>query len=219
MKISFALVFVTLFCFTASADRCNEHEAYLAELLLSLEHDTAPLRAVDDRSSRHVLPTVSEGFAISLSERFVNTIISRNIEHEALKRFTFFMRPGGFVIDGLFYLEMLDLEIPFTVNGIMRIKPPSSILLDVKEAKIWQEGSLPTHIIIDRVINLLLDNSKDAGLTEYVYVSYESVSVRGYDRYGRIIIIPRLANLAPTLANLQLTHARLYEKSLLVRGR
>ncbi|MGM0607323.1 MAG: hypothetical protein ACQESP_02765 [Candidatus Muiribacteriota bacterium] len=215
MKKTFIFLVIVALAFTGSAyERSHQHQDYLDSILdpVSIRRDADISRL----SRTDTVRNIGDGFMLGFSENFLNAIVHKHVEHEALKDFNLYFRDGVFVIDGVIYFDLLDLDIPFTVHGNFQVPRDNSLYLDIAEAKVWEEGNLPTHVLLEKVIEFVADNTE---ISKFIYLGYESVSARRYDEYGRIIIIPKLEDIAPNIPDITITDINTFFEEIIIKGK
>ncbi|MCK9225862.1 MAG: hypothetical protein M0R46_16780 [Candidatus Muirbacterium halophilum] len=201
--------FAMISSFASSMDRT----IYLEQLL---SEPAANSRSItrDDIGTRAGL-TSNEGFAVTFSEIFINTILKQKVSDEFIKDIKLYFRQDKYVIDGIIYFEMLELDIPFTVTGKVTVPAKNVISLDVKEMKVWSEGSLPTDKILSKVVKYLNNNRT---LNDYLTLSYETVANR-YENFGRIKLAPKLKEMLPSLPDIGISGVSTANEEIIIKGK
>jgi hypothetical protein len=201
--------FAMISSFAGSMDRAVYLEQLLSEPVVNSRNITRD--AIDTRAGL----TSNDGFAVTFSEVFINTILKQKVADEMIKDLKLYFRQGKYVVDGTLYFEMLDLDIPFTVTGSVSVPAKNIISLDVKEMKVWSEGNLPTDKIISKVVKYLNNNRT---LNQYVEMTYEAVPNR-YESFGRIKLAPKLKDMLPSLPNIGISAVSTSNEEITVKGK
>ena len=211
-KMLIMLVMVFTVTATFGYQMSQEHINFLENALNNYSFTRSANVGVDRNSFKNNL---DGGFLIGFSETFINSIISKHVQHEALKKFDLYLRDGSYVIDAVIYFDLLDLDIPLTIVGSFDVPTRNNIYMDVKEAKVWAEGNLPTHTILEKVIDFI---GKNTEISKFVHVGFEAVSTR-YNQFGRIILVPRLKDIAPSIPDINITGARTFNEEIVIKGK
>lgn len=157
---------------------------------------------------------ISYGVKFTITESLLNKIKSIYAKHPALRKFDIFLRDNKIILDIVYYVDILDLEIPFTAKCIPFVSQNNVISLDVTEMKVWSEGNLPTHKILPKLLKFI---NKQTRMPEIVELKYKEVpATRAYKSYGRILVINKTAKFSPMLSKIVVNGIKATNKEVTV---
>jgi len=59
---------------------------------------------------------------------------------------------------------------------------------------------------------------KNTEISKFVHVGFEAVSTR-YNQFGRIILVPRLKDIAPSIPDINITGVRTFNEEIVIKGK
>jgi hypothetical protein len=199
-------VFLALFIFMSgifAADLETMHIKYLNDILSESYDNMRVSRGIsyDKRSIAKTPQREVPGFRIDFSESLVAKIKNMYVKNDAIKRLDIFFRKNKVVIDGVFYLEVLDLDVPFTVVTCPMVPKGNVIYLDVVDIKLWSEGHLPSDKIIPKIVKFI---AKNTDIKQFLKLDY--ITIKNGDKvYGRIKAALSISRFMPMLSDIKLT--------------
>lgn len=200
----------------SASDLMTERVIYLENVLRENPVNIQTTSRSTVRDDQRTKTNIQYGFKIAMSEDFLNRLKDLYIKHDALKELNLYIRSNKFVIDGTIYFDLLELDIPFTITGDIKVPEPNNINLDIKEMKVWSEGNLPTDKIISKVVKFI---AKETDINKFCDLKYNSVPNSRYETYGRITIVPKQKNITPMLPQLYIVYVRTADNEVIVYGR